>query len=132
MESINPEAYTIVELVSGANVQHCRRANADEVIVISEFSSKLISRAALDHGISTVLSELLSSRSGDELQKLSLPESLAGAAFLDVMTVMKRDRRCTVLGVQKGGEGIVVSNPPAEYRVEAGDFLIVIAPGPSG
>jgi voltage-gated potassium channel len=132
VESINPAAYTIVELVSGANVQHCRRANADEVIVVSEFSSKLISRATLDHGISTVLSELLSSRVGDELQKLPLPETLAGAEFLEVMAAMKRNRRCTVLAVQKGGVGAVVSNPPAEYRVEAGDCLIVIAPGPNG
>ena len=33
VETFNPEAYTIVELVNKENVQHCERARADEVIV---------------------------------------------------------------------------------------------------
>ena len=42
VESINPNAYTIVELVNEANAIHCRRANADEIIVSNKISSGLL------------------------------------------------------------------------------------------
>ena len=127
VESLNPNAYTIVELVDEANVRHCKRAHADEIIVGNEFSSRLLARAALDHGISKVLSELLSSRYGNDLFKIPAPEHLIGRSFLDAFTEMKRASQATVLAVQKGGNGKVVSNPPSDYQIGVGDNLIIIA-----
>lgn len=127
VESLNPDVYSIVELVDTENVQHCERANADEIIVVTEFSSKLISRATLDHGISKVLSELLSSKYGNDLFKIPVHESMVNKSFIDIFTEMKRTNQSIVLAVQKGIEGKVISNPPGDYRVEAGDYLIVIS-----
>ncbi len=129
VETLNPDVYSIVELVTEANVKHCERANANEIIVGSEFSSKLISRAALDHGISKVLSELLSSRFGNDLVKIPVPESLQGKNFMDIFTEMKRTNQSIILAVQKGNAGSVISNPPVDYKTEAGDYLIVISKG---
>ncbi len=126
VESINRAAYSIVELFNESNVRHCQRAGTDEIIIGSEFSSKLITRAALDHGITKVMSEILSSNFGNDLVKVSLPEELVGKEFIEVMTEMKRQRQATVLGVQKNGD--VISNPPSDLITEAGDDLIVIAP----
>lgn len=127
VESMNPNTYTIVELVDEANVQHCKRANANEIIVGNEFSSKLISRATLDHGITKVLSELLSSSYGNELYKIPLPEKLQGQNFVDVLMEMKKQWESIVLAIQRGDEGEVISNPPGNFRVEKGDHLIVIS-----
>ena len=127
VETINPDVYSIVELANEANVQHCERANANEIIVGSEFSSKLISRAALDHGISKVLSELLSSRFGNDLYKIPVPPSVQGKKYIDVFTEMKRSNHSTILAIQKDMEGEVISNPPVDYQVTAGDYLIVIS-----
>ncbi len=127
VESLNPDVYTIVELVDATNVRHCERAQANEIIVGSEFSSKLISRATMDHGISKVVSELLSSRFGNNLFKVPLPELMGGKTFMDVFTQMKENHDCTVLAVQNGGEGEVVSNPPSDHRIEDGDHLIVVS-----
>lgn len=128
VESLNRQAYTIVELVDERNVRHCQRANADEIIVGAEFSSKLISRAALDHGISKVISELLSSNIGNDLYMLPVPEALAGQSFLEVFVQMKKQSNCTILAVQRGEKREVFSNPPVDFTVEAGDHLIVISP----
>jgi voltage-gated potassium channel len=127
VESINADVYTIAELVDGNNVRHCQRAHADEIIVSSEFSSKLISRATRDHGISKVLSELLSSRYGNDLYKIAVKTDMIGKKFIDIFTGMKRDHNSTVLALQRAVTGEMISNPAMEMRVNEGDYLIVIA-----
>lgn len=124
VETLNPDAYTIVEIVDEANVRHCRRAHADEVIVGDQLSSNLIASAAIDHGLSKVVSELLSQRYGNDLRKLPLGAELAGRAFLDAMAEMKRTNSSILVAVQRDGE--VVTNPAADYELRAGDHLIAI------
>lgn len=126
IESLNPDVYTIVELMSEANVAHCRRARADEVIVASEVSSHLIASSALDHGISNVVSELLSARSGNDLKKMPVPTDLIGEPFLEVLTRLKGRDGTLVLAVQRGSRGEVVTNPHASFTVEANDRLILV------
>jgi voltage-gated potassium channel len=127
IESINPKVYTIVELADEAHVQHCKRARVDEIIVSSELSSGLISRAALHHGITKVISELLSAQYGNELYKIPLPLAMVGRPFLEVLTDMKQHYQSIVLAVQKGEEGEVIANPAGDYRLEPTDHLILIA-----
>ncbi len=128
VESINPDAYTIVELENEANVKHCQRANADEIIVGSELSSNLVARAALNHGITKVISEVLSAQSGNELYKIPLPASMAERPFIEIFTEMKQKHHSTVVAVQKGSKGNVISNPPGDHRLKQDDYLIVMAP----
>ncbi|MEQ8998653.1 MAG: ion channel [Coleofasciculus sp. B1-GNL1-01] len=128
VESINPAAYTIVELVNEAYVSTCKRANADEIIVSNELNSRLISQAALNHGITKVVSDLLSFQYGNQLYKVPLPKSKIGHSFIDLSIYMKQNYQSIVMAVQKGDEGDVISNPPADYQLEADDHLIVIAP----
>ena len=127
VESINPNAYTIVELTNADNVQHCKRAKADEVIVSGELSSALISRAALNHGVTRVVSELLSAQYGHELYKLPAPASVLGKSFLEVLTFMKQQYQCLVVAIEKESSGDLLSNPPVDYQLEEEDALILIA-----
>ena len=127
VESLNSHVYTIVELVDHANAITCYRANADEVIISSELSSMLISQAALNHGISKVISELLSVQTGNQLYKVPLPPVSAGHTFLEAFTHMKQQYQSTVVALQKGFEGEVISNPENDHIVDARDYLIVIS-----
>jgi voltage-gated potassium channel len=127
IESLNPDVYSIVELTSEANVKHCQRAQANEIIVNSELSSGLISRAAANHGISNVITEWLSSTHGDEIYKLAAPERFVGQPFLKLFTELKQAHRSTVLAIQQGEDGPVVSNPKAEYQIARQDYLILVA-----
>lgn len=130
VESINPDAYTIVELVDERNVRHCRRARADEIIVTNEFSSRLISRSALNHGISKVVSELLSANFGNDFYRVAVPKQLRGSKFIDVFTTMKQDFDSIVLAVYKEENGEVISNPKADFTVMEKDHLVVISGKP--
>ena len=127
VESVNPQVYTIVELLDEANVKHCERAQANEIIVNNELSSGLISRAALNHGISKVLSEILSSQFGNELYKLAVPGDLHGQHFIEGFTQIKKAHGGTVLAIQQGQNGPVLCNPASNYQLRAEDYLILIA-----
>ncbi|WP_035245935.1 potassium channel family protein [Desulfogranum mediterraneum] len=127
VESLNPQVYSVVELVDKTNEQHCRRANANEIIVGSELNSHLIASAASDHGISRIISELLSSRYGNELYSMPVPEQLVNANFLDAFISMKSEHNTIVFGIQKGRGGDFISNPDGGYQLAATDYLLVIS-----
>jgi voltage-gated potassium channel len=126
VESINRNVYTIVELVSDANVRHCERASADEIVVSNHVASGMLARAALDHGTTRVISDWLSVKHGDELYKIPVPAALVHRSFVDVLTIMKRENGCIVLGIQRTADNIVLSNPPADYLLASDDQLIVV------
>jgi voltage-gated potassium channel len=125
VEAVAPQVYSIVELVREENARHCERAQADEIIVADEFGSRLIASAAIDHGISRVISELLSARFGNDIQRVPLPPHLAGQTFLDISTAMKETQGSIVLAVERDEE--VTTNPAKDFRVETNDSLVVIA-----
>jgi voltage-gated potassium channel len=127
IESINPDVYTIVELMDEANVRYCERARADEIIVGSQLSSGLISRAALHHGMSKLISHLFSYGQGDELYKIPVPRTMVGRPFLDVLIEMKRAHQSIVLAVQEERVGPLHSNPPADYLLRDSDYLVLMA-----
>ena len=126
VETVNPQAHTIVELAREENARHCRRAHADEIIIGDEFSSRLIASSAVDHGVSKVLLEFLSQTYGNALETAAVPAALAGRDFLEVFTEMKRSNSSIVVAVQRDRE--VTTNPPGSFRVEPDDRLILISP----
>ncbi len=127
IESLSNNVYTVVELVDEKNVRHCKRAHADEIIVGSELSSNLIASAATDHGISRIVSELLSTQYGNNLSAIPASSDMVDKSFLDVFVAMKKDKNSTVLGIQKGRGGELITNPPTDYKLSANDYLVIIS-----
>ena len=129
VEGLNPDVYSIVELASEDNVRHCERAGADEIIVGAEFSSRVLSTATLDHGISTVLRELLSAQVGHDLITVPVPEESAGRPFFDVFCALKRDHGMIAMAILPNGREGVVTNPAGGTIVKSDDRLVVVSAG---
>ena len=127
IESLNPDIYSIIELASEENVRHCERAHADEIIVGAEFSSRVISTATLDHGISTVLRELLSAQVGHDLITVPVSEELGGRRFFDVFCDLKREHGMIALAILRHGGGDVETNPESDTVVDRDDRLVVVS-----
>jgi voltage-gated potassium channel len=127
IESLNPDVYTVVELVDKTNEQHCRRAHADEIIIGSELTSHLLATAAINHGMSRIVHELLSNQYGNELYAIPTPAEYVGLDFLEVLIRMKKEHASTVLGVQNNHQGELTTNPDNDYSVKKNDYLLVIA-----
>lgn len=127
VKSMGPGLYTCVELMNAKNVAHADRAKADEYIVVGEISTGLLVQAALDHGITRMVTELVSNRFGQELYSIPAPERFTGQPFLAVMNELKEKHDVLCLGVEVSGTGSLVTNPKAGYRLQSNDRLVVIA-----
>ncbi|QTA80242.1 Potassium channel domain-containing protein [Desulfonema limicola] len=127
IESINPDVYTCVELMDEKNAAHCRRAKADEIIVAGELSTNLLVQAALNHGITRMISELVSNRFGEDLYKVDVPSRFSGQTFFEVMCDLKENHGILCIGIEDLTGNRFLANPDKKYILNKDDRLIVIA-----
>ncbi len=126
LKSAYPDLYTTVELVNQDNIEHCRLTKADEIIVSGEASTNLLVRSSLDHGVTQIITELMSSRFGSEIYKIAPPQDCVGRPFLEALTRLKTDRNIIALAVESAAESRFLANPPNNYIIGTGDRLIVV------
>ncbi len=126
IKSLYPDLYVCVQLMEAKNVEHCRMAKADEIIVVGSLSTNLVVRATLDHGITGLITELVS-QAGQELYKVDVPPSLAGQTFIEAVMTLKKSQNVMCLGVESKSDFKLTANPDADYRLGPDDQLLVMA-----
>lgn len=127
IRKLNQNVYICVEISDARNMQHGKLAGADEIIVIGELSGNLLAQAALDHGITKIITELVSNRYGNELYKVKPPESLMDMPFIKVLKLLKEKYNAIIVAIESGKDNTLVANPPMDYTIKPGDDLILIA-----
>ncbi|MDM8551473.1 ion channel [Desulfobacterales bacterium HSG2] len=127
IKNLNPDIYTCVELMDSKNAEHCRMAKADEIIVVGELSTNLLVQAAIDHGITRLISELVSNRYGEEICKIKLPSDLEGRTFFEAMCELKKERNILCLGIEDETSRNLITNPDCDHKLGKDDWLIVVA-----
>ena len=129
VETINPNAYKIVELLNENNVYYYQAvASANEIILSSNFSSYVIAHSTIDYGISKIISHLLSQFYGaNQLHKMPVPNNEINCNFMETFVRMKQCQEIIIVAIQQGEEGKVITNPSSDYQLTADDYLIVIA-----
>jgi len=127
IRKLNPNVYICVEISDSRNMQHGKLAGADEIIVIGELSGNLLVQAALDHGITKIITELVSNKFGNELYKVKTPENFVGKQFIEVLKLIKERHNAIIVAIESGKENKLEANPPINYTIKSGDDLIVIA-----
>lgn len=127
IESLRPEVYTCVELMDPENAEHCKRAHADEIVVVGELGTNLLVQAALDHGITRMVTELISNRYGKALYKLPIPAWLAGQRYYDLLCRLKKEHNLLCVGVENAEGRELLTSPDNDHPLQQGDHLLVIA-----
>lgn len=125
IESMNREVYTCVQILNPENKKHLERANADEVICTTEISTKMLVQSSINHGLSDVLSKLLSFGEGSEIYRVPLAPRWTGKSYTDLLVDLRREHKATLLALQSGED--VHINPLEEVAVKAGDHAFVLA-----
>ncbi len=76
IESIAPQVRTVVEVNNPQHVDHFKRANADEIMVTSRISSRLLARSSLYPGLAEIVTDIVSGGEGSELYRIALPDDV--------------------------------------------------------
>ncbi len=131
-EASVPKTHVCVESVSPQNVEHLRRAGADEIVSASDFAMMLLSQSALSHGLGAVYRDLLTvSGETNEIYILPIPKDFVGKLFSDLGAAMFQNRdpqNPVILIGAMTEEGILVN--PRSGKLPAfreGDKAVVIA-----
>ncbi len=127
IKTLYPSLYTCVELVDPKNIDHCRRAHADEIIVGGELCTNLLAQAVLDPGVTQVVTELVSNRYGQALYKVAPPSDLVGRPFLEILGALKKNYGALCVAVERRGRGMLETNPDPDRVLREDDRLLVIA-----
>ena len=125
IKSAFPTLYTCVEIVEAKNAIHGKLAGADELIISGALTTNLLVRAALDHGVTQVVTELLTTQ-GHELYLTPVPASIAGLTYIEALQKLKMQHDALIVAVQNQ-HGQLQTNPAADYRLNERDQLYLIA-----
>jgi len=125
IESIAPQVRTVVEANNPMHVDHFRRADADEILVTSRLASRLLARSALYPGLSELVTDIVSGGEGSELYRVALPDDYIGHSIDELSAKLRGEHRATLLAVTRDGRSM--TNPPADFRLQAGDDAVVVA-----
>ncbi len=127
IKNISPDLYTCAEIMESGNAEHCKIAKADEIIVVGELSTNLIVQATLDHGITRLISELVTNRYGSDLFKIKTPSDSIDKKFIDVMCELKKKHNILCIGIEDKKGTNLTANPDNDYILKTNDQLIIIA-----
>jgi len=128
VESINPAAYSCVEVVKSENRPHFERTHADELVVSAELTGSLLAASARTHGLTAVIADLLTHPEGQELYRVALPVELEGQSTRHALEVMKDLHDSLLVGVFVDGRCRV--NPSNDTVLQAGNELLVVRERP--
>ena len=128
IESINPSAYSCVEVVKSENRQHFERTRADELVVSAELTGALLAAAARTHGLTAVIADLLTHPEGQELYRVPAPPEVAGQTVRFALEQMKDVHDSLLVGVYNGEQCVV--NPPSTAVIPQGADLLVVRERP--
>jgi voltage-gated potassium channel len=125
IEAVAPGVRTVAEVNNPRHEAHFRRAEVDELLVTSKVASHLLARSALYPGLSGIVTDIVSGGEGSELYRITLPDEYLGLSIDELSMALRADHRATLLSVNRGGHAFV--NPPADFRLQAGDDAVVVA-----
>ena len=147
VETLNRDVHTSVQILNAANRVHLERAHADEIICLDQMGGSLVVASATNHGISQVISELLTFNEGSEFYRVDapLPPDVVDMEFSEAVKYFA-ERSVLLIAVETDqsealrhqapkaasrtspdAQRVVVVNPRAQYRLRGDDALFVIA-----
>ncbi|MGG4489945.1 potassium channel family protein [Metabacillus idriensis] len=123
LKGINPDLYTVIELVTGLQLNNAKRAGADEIIKSYQLSSHLMMNSYLaKYGLSSVYSEL-NPANGNYFKIEPIPKELIGETFHAASHALL-EKELLLIGIKKGDKTKL--NPPISQVLQQDDLLILI------
>ena len=147
VEDLNREVHSCVQIMNSANASHLRHAHADEIICLDQMGGSLAVFSALHHGVSMIVSELLTFNKGSEIYRYNHPlsDEIVEKEYAEVAKILA-DQRMVLLGVETDyneetkkmdildalhklpeKDRVIIVNPQSNYLFHQGDVLFIVS-----
>ncbi len=123
LKGLNPDLYTVVEILTPEQKNNCMRAGADEIIETSLLTSLAMVNSTLYHGITKVIHELLEHEKDHMLLYDEVPRRYFGIPFQQCRLDYERQDKL-IIGIKRSDQ--VTFHPTSSFVLEEGDQFIVI------
>ena len=127
VESIHPDVYSCVEVVRSENRQHFERTRVNEMVVSAELTGALLAGSARTHGLSKLVSDLVTHPDGQEFYRMRAPAGLVGLTMSAALGRVKDEFDALLVGFVTADETGFDLNPPGTRTITAADVLLVIS-----
>jgi voltage-gated potassium channel len=124
IETIFPEAYTIVECIDPENQVFFERAKCNSVVCVASLAGQMIVQELQDPGISTVVSQLTSNTHGMQFYIIDI---IHDAKNYKALNDHYEAIDAKLIGIRRGEENHLI--PAHEFKIIEGDKAIVISSG---
>ncbi len=124
VKGLNPEAYCVIELLTGEQENNAWRAGADEIIQTNRITSYIMMNSLISNGMSKTVNTLLDHLKGNKLTYMKVPPGCIDSTFLNCSQLLFDDRML-LIGVRRDGRTII--NPEPSYLLYEKDELFVIS-----
>ena len=116
-----------VQVVDPANREVVEDAGCDAIVSSSALLSAMLVRGVQDLKAIDVVHDLISSRGGSQIYRVSVPARLIGQRFRDYAAALT-EKRVTPVALVRGRE--ILTNPDPQLLLEAQDDAFVICRAP--
>ncbi len=140
IEKLHPGIFTVAELLSRNNEVHLRLAGIEEVVIADEYSATILATSSRVRGVTEIVDEIFSNKYGNQIYKREVPPDWNGITFLELQQKVKASHDALVIAIERAPEkkgaqsadvgtpySRTMTNPPADYKIQSGDRLIVLA-----
>jgi voltage-gated potassium channel len=123
LERMNPEVFTVVEVLNAGKIRQVELAGADSVVCAAELASGLIVQELQDPGVKALISDLCSDTSGNQIYFIPI-EGVESRRYRDLVE-WGFAHTCAVLGIRRAQENHL--GCPADEPLLTGDRAILVA-----
>jgi voltage-gated potassium channel len=134
IERLCPGIFTCAELRNRDNGTLLKLAGVDEIVVPEEYSGVILGSVGRNRGLVRVFDEILSSKYGNSLHKVALPDAWVGRPVRELYMTLKERHDAVLVSIEIAGAAGARSelrvNPPLDQRIEPNSRVVVLAQNP--
>ena len=125
VNGLNPNIYSIIEILTTKHVENAKRAGADEIIQTNTLSSYVMINSIISHGMTNGLLTMLDQVKGSKLKYIKADDHdhIVGKSFGDCSNELLKEK-ILLIGVKRGPNTTI--NPGNSYTINQHDELFVI------
>jgi len=129
VERLSPGIFVCAELINSQHEDLLRMAGVEAVVIRDWYAGVLMGSIGRSRGMAAVLSDLLTTTTGNAFHKVEIPRRLHGKTVMELHLALKNEHNAILVSIEPKQGGALV-NPPADHTVAAGDQAVVIASRP--